>query len=264
MKYHVAATHCLSQISCGHASKSTDSQSCQDRNTDRERELEIIKEQQNCKWLGIATCALTLSSRSNFTTSWLEFETRHRRTIRGEPKRWRNFGIRAEVDFVNSDEAKKLVTDEGYVVLDVRDRTQYERAHIKSCYHVPLFIENQDNDFGTIIKRTSQLSPKSKLLIVCQGGLRSTAAANKLEAAGFRNVACVTSGLQSVKTRFYGAARCWQSWFDHNSRKDLSSTWNCTYLCVSVHHLLPRSSRKAVSTSPVGLVLVIIPSFLQV
>ncbi|KAJ6699902.1 RHODANESE-LIKE DOMAIN-CONTAINING PROTEIN 9 CHLOROPLASTIC [Salix purpurea] len=174
---------------------------------------------------GIATCALTLSSRSNFTTSWLEFETRHRRTIRGEPKRWRNFGIRAEVDFVNSDEAKKLVTDEGYVVLDVRDRTQYERAHIKSCYHVPLFIENQDNDFGTIIKRTvhnnfsglffglpftklndkfvdsvqSQLSPKSKLLIVCQGGLRSTAAANKLEAAGFRNVACVTSGLQSVK-----------------------------------------------------------------
>ena len=52
------------------------------------------------------------------------------------------------MDFVNPDEAKKLVTDEGYVVLDVRDRTQYERAHIKSCYHVPLFIENQDNDFG--------------------------------------------------------------------------------------------------------------------
>lgn len=174
---------------------------------------------------GIATCALTLSSRSNFGTSWLEFDTHHRRTIRGKPKRWRNFGIRAEVNFVNPDEAKKLVTDEGYAVLDVRDKTQYERAHIKSCYHVPLFIENQDNDFGTIIKRTvhnnfsglffglpftklndkfvdsvqSQLSPQSKLLIVCQEGLRSTAAATKLEAAGFKNVACVTSGLQSVK-----------------------------------------------------------------
>lgn len=174
---------------------------------------------------GIATCALTLSSRSNFGTSWLEVDTHHRRTIRGKPKRWRNFGIRAEVNFVNPDEAKKLVTDEGYAVLDVRDKTQYERAHIKSCYHVPLFIENQDSDFGTIIKRTvhnnfsglffglpftklndkfvdsvqSQLSPQSKLLIVCQEGLRSTAAATKLEAAGFKNVACVTSGLQSVK-----------------------------------------------------------------
>jgi hypothetical protein len=78
----------------------------------------------------------------------LEFDTHHRRTIRGKPKRWRNFGIRAEVNFVNPDEAKKLVTDEGYAVLDVRDKTQYERAHIKSCYHVPLFIQNQDNDFG--------------------------------------------------------------------------------------------------------------------
>jgi len=30
--------------------------------------------------------------------------------------------------------------------------------------------------------------------------------------------------------RFYWVARCWQSWFDHNSRQDLSSTWNCTCL----------------------------------
>lgn len=45
----------------------------------------------------------------------------------------------------------------------------------------------------------SQYSPDSKILIVCQEGLRSAGAANKLEAAGFQNIACVTSGLQSVK-----------------------------------------------------------------
>lgn len=56
--------------------------------------------------------------------------------------------IRSEVNFVNADEAKRLVTEEGYTVVDVRDRTQFERAHIKSCSHVPLFIENNDNDFG--------------------------------------------------------------------------------------------------------------------
>ncbi|RZR95489.1 hypothetical protein BHM03_00024352, partial [Ensete ventricosum] len=62
--------------------------------------------------------------------------------------RKRSAVIRAEVRFVNGDEAKKLVTEEGFTILDVRDRIQYERARITSCCHVPLFVENQDNDFG--------------------------------------------------------------------------------------------------------------------
>jgi hypothetical protein len=57
--------------------------------------------------------------------------------------------VRAEVSFVGADEAKRLVDEEGYTVLDIRDRTQRERAYIKSSTHVPLFIENQDNDIGT-------------------------------------------------------------------------------------------------------------------
>lgn len=52
------------------------------------------------------------------------------------------------MSFINSEDAKKLTTDEGFKVLDVRDKSQFDRAHIKSCYHVPLFIENQDNDLG--------------------------------------------------------------------------------------------------------------------
>ncbi|KAJ7976854.1 Rhodanese domain-containing protein [Quillaja saponaria] len=139
--------------------------------------------------------------------------------------------IKAEIDFVNAEQAKKLIAVEEYATLDVRDKYQFERAHIKSCYHVPLFIENQDNDLGTIIKRTlhnnfsglfyglpftkpnpdfvqsvkSQFSPDTKLLVVCQEGLRSAAAANKLEQAGFQNIACITSGLQSVKPGTFDA-----------------------------------------------------------
>jgi rhodanese-related sulfurtransferase len=52
------------------------------------------------------------------------------------------------VNYVNAEEAKKLIAVEEYAILDVRDKNQYDRAHIKSCYHVPIFIENQDNDFG--------------------------------------------------------------------------------------------------------------------
>lgn len=62
----------------------------------------------------------------------------------------KNLNIKAEVSYVNAEEAKKLIAVEEYTILDVRDKSQYDRAHIKSCYHVPLFIENQDNDFGKL------------------------------------------------------------------------------------------------------------------
>ncbi|XP_057718903.1 rhodanese-like domain-containing protein 9, chloroplastic isoform X1 [Arachis stenosperma] len=172
----------------------------------------------------VGFCNVTLKF-INLGTSWLVLKTHNARAVPGK-LRWRSsLTIKAEVKFVNAEQAKELVTVDGYTVLDVRDKTQFERAHIKSCYHVPLFVENQDNDPGTIVKRTlhnnfsglffglpftkpnpdfvqsvkSQFSPETKLLVVCQEGLRSAAAANKLEQAGFSNVACITSGLQTVK-----------------------------------------------------------------
>ncbi|KAI3965928.1 hypothetical protein MKX01_010885 [Papaver californicum] len=165
------------------------------------------------------------SSLSLTRTSQLSFSNNHKRIMTCKPLRKRNMEIRAEVNYVSSDEAKELVAAEGYAVLDVRDSSQYDRAHIKSCFHVPLFIEDKDNDPGTIVKRTvhnnfsglffgipftkpntefvksvrNQFSPDSKVLLVCQEGLRSSAAANELEKAGFENISCITSGLQSVK-----------------------------------------------------------------
>ncbi|XP_043693389.1 rhodanese-like domain-containing protein 9, chloroplastic [Telopea speciosissima] len=170
---------------------------------------------------GLCFCT-ALSSRR---TTWLVLETNLAGNMLYKPLHKRSMVLRAEVNYVNAEEAKKLIAVDGYAVLDVRDKSQYDRAHIKSCYHVPLFIENKDNDLGTIVKRTvhnnfaglffgllftklnpnfvqsikSQFSTDSKLLLVCQEGLRSAAAANKLEEAGFQNLSCMTSGLQSVK-----------------------------------------------------------------
>ncbi|CAN6835965.1 hypothetical protein Bca4012_034424 [Brassica carinata] len=147
------------------------------------------------------------------------------KSVSGNVLRRRNLRVAAEVKFVNAEEAKQLIAAEGYKVVDVRDKTQFERAHIKSCHHIPLFIFNEDNDLGTIVKRTvhnnfsglffglpftklnpefvksvrNEFSQDSKLLLVCQEGLRSAAAASRLEEAGYDNIACVTSGLQSVK-----------------------------------------------------------------
>ncbi|KAI7742714.1 hypothetical protein M8C21_018498 [Ambrosia artemisiifolia] len=169
-------------------------------------------------------CSSTLSSTNNLGTISLRFNGGKRAKILSKGLR-----INAEISYVNGEEAKRLVTEEGYSIVDVRDRIQYERAHIKSCRHVPLFIENKDNDPGTIVKRQlhnnfsglfyglpftkpnpefvqsvkTEFSPDSKILIVCQEGLRSAGAANKLEAAGFQNIACITSGLQSVKPGWF-------------------------------------------------------------
>nr|AKM76379.1 rhodanese/cell cycle control phosphatase superfamily protein [Hypseocharis bilobata] len=172
---------------------------------------------------GVATFCSTLSSTSHFRTYSLVVKAPRGRLVTSKPLN-RTYVIKAEVNYVNAEEAKQLIAVEGYSIVDVRDKSQFDRAHIKSCYHIPLFIENKDNDIGTIVKRTlhnnfsglfyglpftkpnpefvetvkSQLSPESKVLLVCQEGLRSAAAAQKLERAGFKNIACVTSGLQSV------------------------------------------------------------------
>ncbi|ESR43067.1 hypothetical protein CICLE_v10012632mg [Citrus x clementina] len=147
---------------------------------------------------GIGASCSFLPSRSKLRTTWLQFETHPGRKVSGKSICRRNLKIRADVNYVNAEEAKNLIAVERYAVLDVRDNSQYNRAHIKSSYHVPLFIENQDNDLGTIIKRTvhnnfsglffglpftkqnpefvqsvkNQFSPESKLLVVCQEGLR--------------------------------------------------------------------------------------------
>ncbi|KAK8497677.1 hypothetical protein V6N13_025120 [Hibiscus sabdariffa] len=230
-----------------------------------------------------ATCHLSLSSTSNSRRTWLELKTDHGRTISGTPIRRRNLSIRADVNFVNAEEAKKLVAVEGYAVVDVRDKSQFDRAHIKSCYHVPLFIENKDNDPGTIIKRTlhnnfsglffglpftkpnpefvqsvkSQFSPETKLLLVCQEGLRSAAAASKLEQAGFQNIACITSGLQTVKpgtfdsvgkTELQDAGKAGLVTIQGKISAVLGTVLICAYLFIT---LFPDQAEKLLEMSPV-------------
>ncbi|XP_039057479.1 rhodanese-like domain-containing protein 9, chloroplastic [Hibiscus syriacus] len=233
---------------------------------------------------GIATtCYLSLSSTSNSGRTWLELKPHHGRTISGTPIRRRNLSIRAEVNFVNAEEAKKLVAVEGYAVVDIRDKSQFDRAHIESCYHVPLFIENKDNDPGTIIKRTlrnnfsgllfglpftklnpefvqsvkSRFSPESKLLLVCQEGLRSAAAAaNKLEQAGFQNIACITSGLQNVKpgtfdsvgkTELQDAGKAGLVTIQGKISAVLGTVLVCAYLFIT---LFPDQAEKLLEMSP--------------
>lgn len=55
----------------------------------------------------------------------------------------------AGVEYVDPEEAKQLVNEEGYSIIDIRDAGQYNRAHIPNSLHAPLFIDNEDSDPGT-------------------------------------------------------------------------------------------------------------------
>lgn len=57
-----------------------------------------------------------------------------------------------------------------------------------------------DRETGNLRKRSPAMLKPFESNIVLFDALRSTSAAQKLEEAGFKNVACVTSGLQSVKS----------------------------------------------------------------
>lgn len=135
------------------------------------------------------------------------------------------FQVSAEIEFLTLKEAKEAVEQGGYKLVDVRDPSQFDRAHIKGSTHIPFFVPNNDNDPGTIVKRAAhsgfagalyglaftkpnpefsstfqKIIPEkdAKLLLVCQEGLRSVPAAELLEGYGYSNLAVLTQGLNKV------------------------------------------------------------------
>lgn len=56
--------------------------------------------------------------------------------------------VSAGVQYVDAEEAKQMVSTEGYTIIDIRDGSQYDRSHITKSDHIPLFIANEDSDPG--------------------------------------------------------------------------------------------------------------------
>ncbi|GJP52674.1 hypothetical protein CLOM_g11767 [Closterium sp. NIES-68] len=167
--------------------------------------------------------AATLSCKSAFSGS-LRLTSRSRTARPHSQRRVAVVSPRA-VDILTWEEAKEAVDKDGYTIVDIRDVTQYERARIPGSVHIPAFILNTDNDIGTIVRRIAHTSmpgnlyglaftkpnpdfistirskfptPDSKILFVCQEGLRSTSVAADLERLGFTNVV-VTAGLNKLR-----------------------------------------------------------------
>jgi phage shock protein E len=83
---------------------------------------------------------------------------------------------------VTPEKAKEIMDSEtGYIILDVRQRNEYEAGHIKGAILIP------DNE---IEKRAeTELTDKNQaILVYCRSGRRSAKAADLLAKLGYTNV----------------------------------------------------------------------------
>ena len=83
---------------------------------------------------------------------------------------------------ISMDEAKTLMEkEEGYILLDVRTKGEYEIGYIPGAINIPL----SDIDEKII----SSLPDKSQMILVyCRSGNRSREASDKLSKLGYTNI----------------------------------------------------------------------------
>ena len=80
------------------------------------------------------------------------------------------------------DEAKALMEEsEGYILLDVRTKEEYESGYIPGAINIPLSDINENV--------VSSLPDKSQMILVyCRSGNRSRQASDKLSRQGYTNI----------------------------------------------------------------------------
>lgn len=80
------------------------------------------------------------------------------------------------------DEAKALMEEsEGYILLDVRTKEEYESGYIPGAINIPLSDINENV--------VSSLPDKSQMILVyCRSGNRSRQASDKLSRLGYTNI----------------------------------------------------------------------------
>ena len=91
------------------------------------------------------------------------------------------------------DELKNwIATGTDVVVLDVRSAAEFESLHIKGSYNVPLPL---------LAEHTEELAAKldTKVVLVCQSGVRATEAKANLASVGFSNARVLAGGVPAYQ-----------------------------------------------------------------
>jgi rhodanese-related sulfurtransferase len=105
---------------------------------------------------------------------------------------------------VSSEDARVLL-QQGYSYIDVRNEFEFEQGHPAGAYNVPLtqmtdFGLEPNEDFVAVINY--HFGPSAKLVIGCGVGVSSRKAASLLAQAGYTDVVDVKEGFNGCRDAF--------------------------------------------------------------
>lgn len=114
-------------------------------------------------------------------------------------------------DIITPEAALELMEDEGFVYVDVRTEAEFDGGHPAGAYNIPVRLRGAaglvpNEAFVDVV--SASFAPDTKLIVGCQMGGRSQAAAGLLRAAGFTNVRDQGAGWggQERPLRWHGRA----------------------------------------------------------
>jgi rhodanese-related sulfurtransferase/glyoxylase-like metal-dependent hydrolase (beta-lactamase superfamily II) len=106
--------------------------------------------------------------------------------LEGGMTAWRSEGRPVRrIELIDPDELAERLKDGDTLVLDVRDRDEFDEAHIPGSVHLP---------YGELLERQGELPRDRAIAAICSGGKRSGLAASILQREGFHQVLHVANG----------------------------------------------------------------------
>ncbi|HSN17315.1 MAG TPA: rhodanese-like domain-containing protein [Gammaproteobacteria bacterium] len=84
--------------------------------------------------------------------------------------------------------AHALVTEQGAILLDVREPWEYAQVHVEGSRHIPM---------GQVPGRLGELDPAARYVVMCHHGGRSQQVAQFLSSRGYTQVANLAGGIDA-------------------------------------------------------------------
>lgn len=111
--------------------------------------------------------------------------------LEGGIESWIKSGKKFEgIHSIDAEAFEKEIKGGRYLLLDVRNNTEYENGHIKGSIHIPLNV---------LEKNIYQISKEADYMIYCGGGYRSMIAASMLKSKGFDRFTNIYGGWSKIK-----------------------------------------------------------------
>jgi len=96
--------------------------------------------------------------------------------------------FKPKVKEVTAAEARQRLQERKAVIVDVREKREWQGGHIQGAKHIPL---------DELQKRAQEIVSAPDVIFVCASGNRSASAAKAFEATGHTNVASLAGGMSA-------------------------------------------------------------------